>query len=253
MIDTHAHLDFPDYNADRDEVIARAQSVGVKRIVNIGCDLASSANSVDLANRYPHIFAAVGIHPHDAKQYDDPSEAKLRELANSSRVVAIGEVGLDFYRDNSPRDQQREAFVRQIALAKELGLPLVVHIRNAYSEALDILAAEKAYQINVVLHCFSGDREEAVRAIDYGFFLSVGGVLTFTNSRLPELIGKMPLESILLETDAPYLTPHPHRGTRNEPALIQLVYQKLAETLGRDFAEIETQIDRNAETFFEFE
>ncbi len=253
MIDTHAHLDFPDYNADRDEVIARAQSVGVKRIVNIGCDLTSSANSVDLANRFGHIFAAVGIHPHDAKQYDDLAEEKLRELANSSRVVAIGEVGLDFYRDHSPRDQQREAFVRQIALAKELGLPLVVHVRNAYSEALDILSSEKAYQINVVLHCFSGNREEAVRAIDYGFFLSVGGVLTFTNSRLPELISKMPLESILLETDAPYLTPHPHRGARNEPALIQLVYQKLAETLGRSFAEIEVQIDRNAETFFEFE
>jgi TatD DNase family protein len=252
MIDTHAHLDFPDFNADRDEVIARAQSAGVKRIVNIGCDLTSSANSVDLANRYDHIFAAVGIHPHDAKQYDDQAETKLRELANSSKVVAIGEVGLDFYRDHSPRDQQREAFVRQIALAKELGLPLVVHIRNAYAEALDILAAEKAYQVSVVLHCFSGNREEAVRAIDYGFFLSVGGVLTFANSRLPELIGKMPLENVLLETDAPYLTPHPHRGKRNEPALIQLVYQKLAETLGRSFAEIEAQIDRNAETFFEF-
>ena len=253
MIDTHAHLDFPDYNADRDEVIARAQEVGVKRIVNIGCDLKSSANSIDLATRYAHIFAAVGIHPHDAKEYDAQVEEKLREFANSSRVVAIGEVGLDFYRDHSPRDQQRVAFVRQIALAKELGLPLVVHIRNAYSEALDILVAEKAYQINVVLHCFSGNREEAVRAIDYGFFLSVGGVLTFTNSRLPELIIKMPLERILLETDAPYLTPHPHRGTRNEPALIQLVYQKLAESLGRSFAEIEAQIDRNAETFFEFE
>jgi TatD DNase family protein len=253
MIDTHAHLDFPDYNADRDEVIARAQSAGVKRIVNIGCDLKSSANSVDLANRYTQIFATVGIHPHDAKQYDDEAEERLRELANSSRVVAIGEVGLDFYRDHSPRDQQREAFVRQIALAKGLGLPLVVHIRNAYSEALDTLAAEKAYQVSVVLHCFSGNREEAVRAIDYGFYLSVGGVLTFTNSRLPELIGKMPLENVLLETDAPYLTPHPHRGTRNEPTLIQLVYQKLAETLGRSFAEIEAQIDRNAETFFEFE
>jgi TatD DNase family protein len=253
MIDTHAHLDFPDYNADRDEVIARALSVGVKRIVNIGCDLKSSANSVDLANRYPHIFAAVGIHPHDAKQYDDQAEKRLRELANSSRVVAIGEVGLDFYRDHSPRDQQREAFIRQVTLAKGLGLPLVVHIRNAYSEALDILAAEKAYQVSVVLHCFSGNREEAIRAIDYGFYLSVGGVLTFAKSRLPELISKLPLENILLETDAPYLTPHPHRGTRNESALIQLVYQKLAETLGRSFAEIEAQIDRNAETFFEFE
>jgi TatD DNase family protein len=253
MIDTHAHLDFPDYNQDRDDVIARSLSVGVKRMVNIGCDLRSAKASVELAGRCPQIFAAVGIHPHDASQYDDSVEQTLRELANNAKVVAIGEVGLDFYRDRSPRDQQRSAFVRQIALAKELGLPLVVHIRNAYSEALDMLAAEKAYQTNVVLHCFSGNREEAFRAIDYGFFLSVGGVLTFSNSRLPQLMGEVPLESVLLETDAPYLTPHPHRGTRNEPALIQLVYQKLSETLGRPFAEVEAQVDRNAEAFFEFE
>lgn len=253
MIDTHAHVDFPDYNQDRDEVIARALSVGIKRIVNVGCDLASSAASVDLAGRYPQIFAAVGIHPHDANQYDNRAAETLRELANNAKVVAVGEVGLDFYRDRSPRDQQREAFIRQIALAKELGLPLIVHIRNAYGEALDILAAEKAYQTNVVLHCFSGSHQDAVRAIDYGFSLGVGGVLTFTNARLPGLISNVPLESILLETDAPYLAPHPHRGKRNEPALIQLVYQKLAETLGRSFAEVEERIDRNAEAFFEFE
>jgi TatD DNase family protein len=253
MIDTHAHLDFPDYNGDRDEVLARATAAGIRRIVNIGCDLKSSAESVALAGRHEQIFAAVGIHPHDAKQYDDAAEQALREFANNQKVVAIGEVGLDFYRDRSPRDQQREAFVRQITLAKELGLPLVVHVRNAYSEALDILANEKAYQTNVVLHCFSGTREEAKRALDYGFYLSVGGVLTFSNSRLPEIIRRVPVESILLETDAPFLTPHPHRGTRNEPALIQLVYQKLAETLGRSPADLEAQIDRNAEAFFEFE
>ncbi len=253
MIDTHAHLDFPDYNDDREEVIARATQAGVTRIVNIGCDLKSSDNSVDLASRYDQIFAAVGIHPHDASQYDDNAERKLREYANNHKVVAIGEVGLDFFRDRSPRDQQRVAFVRQIALAKELGLPLVVHIRNAYDEALDILANEKAYQTNVVLHCFSGNRQEAMRAIDYGFHLSVGGVLTFTNSRLPDIIKELPLEQIMLETDAPFLAPHPHRGTRNEPALIRLAYEKLATTLNRDFEEIESIVDRNATAFFEFE
>jgi TatD DNase family protein len=253
MIDTHAHLDFPDYNADREDVIARAWSAGIKRIVNVGCDLKSSAASVELAGSHDKIFAAVGIHPHDARQFDDGAAQRLRELANDHKVVAIGEVGLDFYRDRSPRDQQREAFVRQIALAKELGLPLVVHIRNAYQEALDILAAEKAYETSVVLHCFSGSREEAFRAVDYGFSLSAGGVLTFSNTRLPELMSQLPLESILLETDAPFLTPHPQRGKRNEPALIQLVYQKLADILHRDFADLEAQIDRNAEAFFEFE
>jgi TatD DNase family protein len=253
MIDTHAHLDFPEYDADREDVIARAWSTGITRIVNIGCDLKSSAASVELANSHDRIFAAIGIHPHDAKQFDDGAALRLRELANDHKVVAIGEVGLDFYRDRSPRDQQQDAFVRQIALAKELGLPLVVHIRNAYQQALDILAAEKAYETSVVLHCFSGNREEAFRAVDYGFSLSVGGVLTFTNTRLPELMSQLPLESILLETDAPFLAPHPQRGKRNEPALIQLVYQKLAETLHRDFVDLEAEIDRNAEAFFEFE
>jgi TatD DNase family protein len=253
MIDTHAHIDFPDYKDDRDEVLSRARAVGVKRIVNIGCDLKSSQASVDLANTHADVFAAVGVHPHDAKYYNDQTEQKLRELANNYKVVAIGEVGLDFYRDNSPRDQQRDAFVRQIALAKELGLPLVVHIRNAYPEALDMLAAERAYEGAVVLHCFSGTRQEAVRAVDYGYFLSVGGVLTFTSSRLPEVLAELPLESILLETDSPFLAPHPHRGTRNQPALIELVYRKLAETLKRDFAEVEQEIDQNAERFFEFE
>lgn len=253
MIDTHAHLDFPDYNSDREEVLARAKQVGITRIVNIGCDLKSSQASVDLADSHCDIFAAVGVHPHDASGYDEAIEQKLRELANNYKVVAIGEVGLDFYRDHSPRDRQRDAFIRQIALAKELGLPLVVHIRNAYAEALDILTAEKAYELNVVLHCFSGTRQEAVRAIDYGYYLSMGGVLTFTNSRLPEVVKEIPLESLLLETDSPYLTPHPHRGTRNQPALIELVYRKLAEALNRDFAEVELQIDQNAERFFEFE
>ncbi len=253
MIDTHCHLDFPDYNDDRAAVLTAAREAGITKMVNIGCDLKSSQASVDLANQHPEIYAAIGFHPHDAKNYDDRMEQQLREMANNFKVVAIGEVGLDFYRDRSPRDVQRTVFVRQMNLARELGLPLIIHIRDAYEEALDMLIAEKAYENNVVLHCFSGTPKEARRALDYGMFLSFGGVLTFSNSRLPELVRDVPLDQILLETDAPFLTPHPHRGTRNQPAMVALVYRKLADVLNRDIKEIETIIDANAQRFFEFE
>ena len=253
MIDTHCHLDFPDYNDDRDDVLKAAHDAGISKMVNIGCDLKSSQASVDLADRYPQIYAAIGFHPHDAKSYDDQMEKQLRAMANNFKVVAIGEVGLDFYRDRSPRDVQREVFVRQMRLARELGLPLVIHIRDAYEEAIDVLIAEKAYEGNVVLHCFSGTVKDAERALDYGMYLSFGGVLTFSNSRLPELVRNVPLDQIILETDAPFLTPHPHRGTRNSPAMVALVYQKLAEVLNRDLREIEAIIDGNAQKFFEFE
>ena len=253
MIDTHCHLDFPDYNDDRAAVLTAAREAGITKLVNIGCDLKSSQASVDLANQHPEIYAAIGFHPHDAKNYDDRMEQQLREMANNFKVVAIGEVGLDFYRDRSPRDVQRTVFVRQMNLARELGLPLIIHIRDAYEEAIDMLIAEKAYENNVVLHCFSGTPKEARRALDYGMFLSFGGVLTFSNSRLPELVRDVPLDQILLETDAPFLTPHPHRGTRNQPAMVALVYRKLADVLNRDIKEIETIIDANAQRFFEFE
>lgn len=252
MIDTHSHLDFPEFAEDFDEVRKRAGEVGVKRIINIGVDLDSSRKAVEFADRYPEMFAAVGFHPHDAKHYGDKMEAELRSLANNFKVVAIGEIGLDFYRDHSPRDKQRKVFVRQIHLAQSLGLPIVVHIRDAYDEAMDMLAAENAAQHGVVLHCFSGNRQQAFRALDLGFMLSFGGVLTFKNSRLPELVVDIPLESIILETDCPFLAPHPYRGQRNQPAYVQLVYMKLAEILGLDIDEIEAQIDRNAEAFFEF-
>lgn len=253
MIDTHCHLDFPDYNDDRAAVLQSTREAGISKLINIGCDLKSSRASVDLANAHSEIYASVGFHPHDAKNYSEQTEKQLRELANNFKVVAIGEIGLDFYRDHSPRDVQRDVFVRQMHLARDLGLPLVIHIRDAYEEAIDMLIAEKAYEGNVVLHCFSGTIHDAQRALDYGMFLSFGGVLTFSNSRLPELVRQVPLDQIILETDAPFLTPHPHRGTRNQPAMVALVYKKLADLLARDFKEIESVIDANAQKFFEFE
>lgn len=253
MIDTHSHLDFPDFKADFDQVLENARDSGVSKIVNIGTDLKSSHNSVELANAHDEIFAVIGFHPHDARNYSDETERQLRELANNFKVVAIGEIGLDFYRDNSPRDVQREVFIRQIGLARELGLPIVMHIRDAYEEAIDILIAEEAFKTNVVLHCFSGTKRDAQRALDYGFFLSFGGVLTFKNSNLPQLVKNVPLDRIILETDAPYLTPHPFRGQRNEPARVALVYEKLAEVRQIDLQELENTIDNNAKKFFEFE
>ena len=253
MIDTHCHLDFPDFKDDFDQVLANAREAGLTKIVNIGTDLKSSQNSVELASEHDDIFAVIGFHPHDAKHYSDQAEAQLRELANNFKVVAIGEVGLDFYRDNSPRDIQREVFIRQIALAKELGLPLVLHIRDAYEEAIDILIAEEAFKTNVNLHCFLGTKKDATRALDYGFYLSFGGILTFKNSHLPELVKDVPLDRILLETDAPYLTPHPFRGKRNEPARVALVYEKLSEVMQIELKELEEKIDSNAAQFFEFD
>jgi len=252
MIDTHCHLDFPDFREDFAQVLTNARTAGVTKIVNIGTDLKSSQNSVELANAHDQIYAVIGFHPHDAKHYSQESESELRKLANNFKVVAIGEIGLDFYRDNSPRDIQREIFVRQIALAKELGLPIVMHIREAYEEAIDILISEEAFKTSVVLHCFSGSKRDAQRAIDYGFYLSFGGVLTFKNSRLPEIIEMVPLDRIILETDAPFLTPHPFRGQRNEPARVALVYQRLAELLAMEPKELEQKIDSNAAHFFEF-
>jgi TatD DNase family protein len=252
MIDTHAHLDFPDFAEDFDEVRQMAADAGVGKVVNIGVDLNSSRTAVEFADQYPEMFAAIGFHPHDSKGYSDHTEAELKTLANNFKVVAIGEIGLDFYRDHSPRDIQRGVFVKQIHLAQELGLPIVIHIRNAYAEALDILAAEKAWETGAVLHCFSGNRNDAFRALDLGLYLSFGGVLTFKNSRLPELVADLPLDAILLETDCPFLAPHPYRGKRNHPALVELVYRKLAEVTRTDFDEIVTRIDQNAQEFFEF-
>ncbi|HIC92753.1 MAG TPA: TatD family deoxyribonuclease, partial [Anaerolineae bacterium] len=209
LTDTHAHLDFPQFDGDREEVIERALAAGVRRIINVGADLASSRRAVALAEAHPPIYAAVGVHPHDAKTLTDEALAELLGLARHPKVVAIGEIGLDFYRDLSPREAQRQAFERQLALARELGLPVIVHDRNAHAEVMDVL---RRRGLRGVLHCFSGDLEMARQAIEMGFYISVAGPATFKNAkRLPEIVRQLPLERLLIETDCPYLAPHPHR------------------------------------------
>jgi TatD DNase family protein len=252
MIDTHTHLDFPQFDRDRDEVIKNAFESGVERIVNIGTDLESSRKSVELAQRFEKIYATVGFHPHDASKLDENSLKELEKLALSPKVVAIGEIGLDFYRNLSPKKIQIEAFRKQVALAKKLKLPVVVHIREAYEEEVfEILKEAITLKIGVLLHCFSGDIAQAKQAIKMGFLLSFNGVLTYPNSKSLEVAKSVPLDFILTETDCPYLTPVPHRGERNQPSHVKFVLEKLAELFKPlTFEDIERITTHNANKFF---
>jgi TatD DNase family protein len=234
MIDSHCHLDFPDFDEDRDEVLARAVEAGVTAVINPGTDLQSSRRAVALTERYDNVYAAVGVHPHDASTLNRQVLAELRQLASHPKVVAIGEIGLDYYRDLSPRAQQRAAFEAQLALAADLGRPVIIHQRES---AEDVMAALRDWATGghpgCVLHAFSGDETMANEAISLGFFIGVGGPLTFKNARqLPEIVTGLPVSCLVVETDAPYLAPHPYRGRRNEPAYVVLVAKRLVELRG---------------------
>ncbi len=257
LTDTHAHLDLPQFDSDRAEVIERALEAGVTRIVTIGINLASSRAAIALAERCSHIYVAVGIHPHDARTLDDAALVVLRKLAVHPRVVAIGEIGLDFYRDLSPREQQQIAFERQLELAAELDLPVIIHCREAQAQVMATLerwAARHPAPHNGwrgVLHAFSGDQAMAEAARAIGFMIALGGPVTFQNARrLQALVPQLSLDQLLLETDAPYLAPHPHRGRRNEPAYLTLVAEAVACLYGMSSAEIVSQTTANAVRLF---
>lgn len=232
MTDSHSHLNHPKFARDRQQVIGRARAAGVDSMVVVGYDLESSQVAIKLSEADSCLWATVGLHPHDARLLDDAMLAHLRALAGHPRVVAIGEVGLDFYRDLSPREQQRDAFRRLIALSHELGLPLIVHDREAHEEVLEVLRSEGAGQ--VVLHCFSGDAAMAEQAITMGCYLGIAGPVTYGSARkLAAVIAQSLLERLLLETDCPYLPPLPHRRSeRNEPAWIVDIAQQVAEIRG---------------------
>lgn len=251
LVDSHAHVDFRQFDADRDAVLRRAREAGVVQIVNPGADLESSRRAVALAERYDEIFAAVGVHPHDAVTLTDEALAALAQLADSPHVVAIGEIGLDYYRDLSPREQQRQAFSQQLALARRLGLPVIVHIRDAHEDAMRILEREAA-GMRGVLHCFSGDLGVAQRAIALGWYISVAGPLTYPNAhRLRGVVSQLPLERLLVETDCPYLSPQPRRGKRNEPAHVSWVAEQLAECLGLPLERVAEVTTSNTRELFD--
>lgn len=247
LIDTHAHLQDEDLKNDLEQVLARASAAGVEKIICVGFDLKSSQEALNLARKYRQIYAVVGIHPHDAAGVDDRAIEKLYSLAKDPCVVAIGEIGLDFYRDLSPRDQQRQAFRQQIKLAQELGKPIVIHDRDAHQEVMDIIKKEKAGKNQGIMHCYSGGLPLAIDLINEGFYISFAGPLTFKNARkAQEVAAKIPMDKILVETDCPYLAPEPLRGKLNEPAHVKYTAAKLAELRNKGTEEIAYLTNLNA-------
>ncbi|HEY4486068.1 MAG TPA: TatD family hydrolase [Nitrospiria bacterium] len=230
MIDSHTHLYDPAYDGDREDVIRRAREAGVEVMIAVGCDLETSRRALELAESHEGIYATLGVHPHEVKSATDAAYAELEAMARNPKVVGIGETGLDYYYKHSPVDIQRDHFRRQIGLARRLGLPLVIHSRDAKEDTLAILREEQAEQAGGVLHCFTGDLEMAEAALDLGFYISFSGILTFSNAKpLREVAGALPLDRILVETDCPYLAPIPHRGKRNEPAYLRKTIETLME------------------------
>jgi TatD DNase family protein len=234
LIDTHTHLDDARYDSDREAMIARAREAGVAAFVTIGCDLTTSQAAIALADRYPYVYASIGVHPHEAKHISDGWYDEFRRLAKHRKVVAYGEIGLDYHYNHSAPKEQRDRFRQQVALARELQLPVIIHTREAQQDTIAILREEKASDVGGVFHCFSGDAWLAKDALDLGFYLSFSGILTFQNATMLRDIAKtVPLDRLLIETDCPYLSPVPHRGKRNEPAYVSLVAEQLAHILQR--------------------
>lgn len=239
LIDTHCHLDMEAYGADLEVVLERAAAAGVTRIVTVGIDAASSRRAVALAERFPGVYATVGIHPHHSGELTETDLDTLKAIAGHPKVVAWGEVGMDLVKNYAPVAVQREQFVRQVALARDLNLPLVVHDRGAHAEVMETLRSFAPFPRGGVMHCFSGDVELARQVLDLGFFLSIPGVVTFGNAEtLREVVRYVPLSQMLLETDGPYLAPQPRRGRRNEPFYLLYTAQKVAEVKGVSLAEV---------------
>lgn len=250
LIDSHAHLDHWQTRGEAEAMLSRAGEAGVAAVVDIGTDEATSRLAVELAGRHPMVFATVGGHPHDAAAFAESTWAEWRRLAAHPRVVAIGECGLDYFRDLSPRDVQRRVFARHLALARELALPVVIHCRDAYGDCLDIVSAELGAPARGVMHCFLGDAAAARRALDLGLHLGLGGSLTFPREQaLRQVVAGLPLDRLVVETDSPYLTPRPLRG-RNEPAHVRHVAERLAAILEKPLESVAAATTANARALF---
>ena len=252
LVDSHAHLDSKPYTTDLDAVIERSGDNGVGHILTVGCDLESSRASVDLALRYPNVYASVGIHPHDAGSVDDETIDELARMIESvDKVVAVGETGLDFYRDRSPRDLQRASFRRHIQLAKDTGKPLIIHDRDAHDDVVRIMQEENAAEAGGVLHCFSGDLAMARKCMEMGFYISFAGPLTYPkNDALRTIAQTLPIDVMLVETDCPYLSPQTWRGKRCEPAYVRATAKKLAEIKGLTLEDVARITSLNAWRLF---
>lgn len=256
LIDTHCHLDMDSYENDLTEVIERSFKNHVKRIVTIGIDLPSSYRAILLAKKNAHISATIGIHPHDVGNITDSVYTKLARLFSeqSAHIVGYGEIGLDYVKNYSPIDKQQHHFTRQLDLAHELKLPVIIHNRDADDDTLELLKKAKPLQQGGIMHCFSGDYEFARQILDLGLLISIPGIVTFKNAAtLHEVVRKIPLSSLVLETDGPFLAPHPFRGRRNEPTLILHTAKKVAELKKVHILEVARQTSYNAEELFQFD
>lgn len=251
LADTHAHLNDEQFDQDWQETIGRATEVGVTQIIVPGSDLRTSRRAIYLAQRFAGIFAAVGVHPHEASSYDQDTRLALIEAAAHVKAVAIGEIGLDYYYDYSPRDIQLAAFRDQMKLAAENALPVIIHDREAHADTMEIIQ-EYAGVVRGVLHCYSGSVEMAQKCVELGYYIGIGGTLTFNKAKKPvEVASAIPLDRILLETDSPYLAPVPYRGKRNEPAYVVKVLEKLSEVKGVSPEMIKEQLNKNVAELFQ--
>jgi TatD DNase family protein len=251
LFDTHAHLNAEQYNDDLSEVMDRAKEAGVTNIVVVGFDRKTINRAMELAEAHDHIYACVGWHPVDAIDMTDEDLEWIEILASHPKVVAIGEMGLDYHWDKSPHDIQKDVFRKQIQLAKKVKLPIVIHNRDATADIIDILREEGASEVGGIMHCYSGSVEIAKECLEMNFYISLGGPVTFKNAKKPkEVAREIPLDKLLIETDCPYLTPHPFRGQRNEPSYVKLVAEEIAEIKGVTLEEIAKATSNNAKRLF---
>lgn len=251
IFDTHAHYDDEAFDEDREILLSSLKGRGVSLVIDCGCDAASSKKAIELSDKYDFIYAAVGIHPHEAEEADENDLNEIRRLLKHKKAVAIGEIGLDYHYDFSPRELQKEYFEKQIVLAKELDMPIIVHDREAHEDTLELL---RKYKPKGVLHCFSGSVESAKEIISLGMYIGLGGAVTFKNARKPlEVADFLPLDRLLLETDAPYMTPVPFRGKRNDSSLIPYTAIKIAEVKGIDPQMVVNAANENGKRLFGIE
>ncbi len=249
LIDTHCHLDFPEFDADREEVLKRAAGSGVKYVINIGSSLQGSINSVKLAKDYSNVFAVVGCHPHDSRDFSEQDVDTVRSLASFEKVVAIGEIGLDYYRNLSPQEDQKKIFVSFLRLARELNLPVVIHSRQAREDTLRIMQEENVKK--AIIHCFGGDEIFLKACIERGYLISFTCNVTYKKAQsIRDAVKAAPLKMICLETDAPYLSPEGYRGKRNEPSFVSMLVQEVSRIKGLSVEEVARATTLNAQEFF---
>ncbi|MBW1902002.1 MAG: TatD family hydrolase [Deltaproteobacteria bacterium] len=251
LVDSHAHLDIRDFDNDRTDVIDRAVSGGLTNIITIGIDVGSSLRALELARKHAFIYASVGLHPHNANTFDSQELDSLAQIASDSKIVAWGEIGLDFYRRYSPRDDQLRSFQQQLETANDLDLPVIIHDRDAHDDVFKILKKMGKGEKKGVIHCYSGDQDLAAAFIELGYYISIPGTVTYKKaSHVRDVASSIPMERMLIETDAPFLTPVPKRGKRNEPLFVTYTAQEIARLRNIKFEEVARKTAENAQTLF---